>query len=125
MSGNRYELDKNQMGERIRVLREGRQFSREDLAENLGISSRHLADIETGSRGMSIELLYRLTKALQTSADYILDGHQDLDEDARRLQITNSINHYLSFCSTDALEHMEDITKSYVISHTDIENGKK
>lgn len=119
MAGRGHELDKNQIGERIRLLREERHLSRDDLAKLLNISPRHLGGVETGNKGMSMELFYDLTKVLNASADYILNGKGPEGDDVRRTRIKENIISYLSACTTPALEHMEDITRSYVTSHVD------
>jgi len=106
MAGKKHEMDKNQIGERIRLLREERHLSRDDLAKILDISSRHLGGVETGNKGMSMELFYDLTKVLNVSADYILNGKGADRDDVRRTRIKENIISYLSVCTTPALEHM-------------------
>lgn len=61
-------------GIRIRVLREEKKFTRELLAEKADISPKFLYEIEKGNKGFSAGTLYRLAKALETTADYILIG---------------------------------------------------
>ena len=91
MPGRGHELDKNQIGERIRLLREERHLSRDDLAKLLNISPRHLGGVETGNKGMSMELFYDLTKVLNASADYILNGKGPEGDDVRRTRIKENI----------------------------------
>ena len=120
MPGKTYKTEKNQIGERIRLLREERHLSRVELAFDLGISDRHIADIETGSRGMSMDLFYDLVKALGANANYILYGESVFDDDdEERTVLMEGIHGYLSFCDTNALHHMNDIARIYVASHTD------
>lgn len=71
------QLDLLQMGERIRQCRELKSMTREQLAERLDVSVKFLADIERGSKGMSLQNFYLLIQILDTSADYLLSG--DLD----------------------------------------------
>ena len=70
------ELNK-QIGARIRLQRENLHYSREDLAEKIEISSRFLADIELGTKGMSFQTLIRLSNELHVSTDYILLGKEN------------------------------------------------
>ena len=122
MSDKKYEIDMNLMGERIRLLREELGFSRDDLAKILGITSRHLAGIETGNKGLSLEVFYNLKNELNSSADYILDGKgKEEDADARRVWLEENILGHLSACNIKQLECLEAIVRSYVRSHVDKE----
>ena len=65
-----------EIGERVRTARKRLQMSRDALAEQLGISTLFLGYIECGQKGMSIDTLLALCKALNVSADYILMGRE-------------------------------------------------
>lgn len=60
------------VGMRVRILREKKKWSREQLAEYADISTQFLADIEAGKKNMTIHTLYKLAEALGTSCDYLL-----------------------------------------------------
>ena len=62
------------VGKRIRALREREGFSREAAAEIIGISTKHLYEIEVNGAGFSAHILYKITPILKSSADYILFG---------------------------------------------------
>lgn len=62
------------IGQRIRYLREKNNYSREFFAEKIQISSKFLYEIENGKKGFSVEILLRITRALNISCDYILTG---------------------------------------------------
>lgn len=62
------------IGQRIRYLREKNNYSREFFAEKIQISSKFLYEIENGKKGFSVEILLRITMALNISCDYILTG---------------------------------------------------
>ncbi len=64
-----------QVGLRIRKLREGACYSREVLAEAAGISPSFLSDIETGRKGMTVMTLKNISAALHTSTDFIVNGN--------------------------------------------------
>ena len=59
------ELDRIAMGRRVRVMREARNLTREALAESLDISPQFVADIEYGSKGISIRTLFQLGQVLR------------------------------------------------------------
>ena len=61
-------------GERIKVLRSERGYSREHLAEKAGISEKFLYEIELGKKGFSAMTLLNLSEALGVSLDYIMTG---------------------------------------------------
>lgn len=73
-----------EIGERVRLTRVSRGFSRDELAELLNISTLFLGYIECGQRGMSMSTLQNMCKVLNVSADYILLGKKkenDVDEE--------------------------------------------
>lgn len=63
-----------EIGLRVRRLREQRSFSRERLAEEAEISTQFLADIETGRKGMTVQTLRKLSAALHCRADDLVFG---------------------------------------------------
>lgn len=63
-----------QAGNRIRVLRENRGYTREQLAEMADISPKFLYEIEVGNKGFSAHTLVMLAEALGSSCDYIIYG---------------------------------------------------
>ena len=69
------------VGMRVRTLREKKHWSREMLAEQADISIQYLSDIESGKKNMTIFTFYKLIRALNTSADYLL-FHSENNEDS-------------------------------------------
>ena len=49
-------------------------MTREDLAEKAEISTKFLYEIEGGKKGLSAESIYKISKALSISSDYLLTG---------------------------------------------------
>ncbi len=68
--------DKNQVqrliGNNLRAYRQEMKMTQEELAEKAGISTPFLANLERGTKGMSIYSLRELSMALGVSADYLL-----------------------------------------------------
>ena len=62
------------VGGRIQQLRKQFGYTREVLAEKIGISWQHLGNIEKGSRGTSVQLLMQFSKIFNVSIDYIVTG---------------------------------------------------
>lgn len=67
-------------GKRIMLKRIEKGYSREALAEASSISSKFLYEIETGRKGFSAEVLYRISKALQVDCAYIMLGTEKKNE---------------------------------------------
>lgn len=67
-------MKNKEIGERIAYLRVVNNYTRESLAEMVGISPKFLYDIETGKKGFSANTLYRISKSLGVSCDYIISG---------------------------------------------------
>ena len=63
-----YENEKLQyFGKNIAKFRKAKKLTQNQLADILDISREHLAKIETAKRGVSINLLFRLSEALDVS----------------------------------------------------------
>ena len=54
-------------GKNIAKLRKERKLTQNQLADILDISREHLAKIETAKRGVSINLLFKLSEVLNVS----------------------------------------------------------
>ena len=67
-----YVYDSVIIGDNIMKLRNRKSFTREELSFRVHISVSHLAQIEQGSRKMSIELFVNLMNELSTDANGIL-----------------------------------------------------
>ena len=90
-------------------------LTREDLAGHLGVSSKFIADIEYGEKGISIKKLYLLAQILEVSADYILAGEmKGSEEQIEKERLKEGILEPLKICSAKQLKCMEQITKFYV-----------
>ncbi len=70
------EMGYKDIGLRIRTLREANDYTRDVFAEQLDISTKFLYEIELGKKGFSAETLYRISKVLCVSSDYILTGSE-------------------------------------------------
>ena len=69
-------INQKEIGQRIRYLRKETGLSQEELADKLNINTDHLGRLETGKRGMSIDLLAEISKYFAVSTDYILFGEK-------------------------------------------------
>ena len=55
------------LGKNIQKARKSMNYSQNKLADVLNISREHLAKIETAKRGVSINLLFKLSEVLNVS----------------------------------------------------------
>lgn len=65
---------KEEIGKRIKNIRENMNMTKEEFARCLGISGQYLGIIERGGSCLSIEKLKTLCDLTNLSADYILFG---------------------------------------------------
>ncbi len=75
-----------QIGQNIRQIREDTGLTQERLADILGIGDKHVSAIERGAVGLSLPTLMRICEALSVSADRVLFGARD-DDDQRSAAI--------------------------------------
>ena len=74
-----------EIGNRIKMIRESRNFTREELAEKAEISSKFLYEVEKGRKGLSADTLLKISRTLACSCDYILTGKIFEKEDDEQL----------------------------------------
>lgn len=67
------------MQERLRLLRKQRNLTQEQVALEIGISTRAYSHYEQGSRDIPIDILRRLCIFFEVSADYVI-GLSDFPE---------------------------------------------
>ncbi len=66
------EFNMRLVGERIKELRKAAGISQVSLAEKIGVHQNTLSQYENGTSKMSIEVLFSLAIALDTTTDYLL-----------------------------------------------------
>lgn len=69
-------LSLEQVGKRLRRIRSQTKLTREQFAEQVGISPQFLAEIENGKKGMSAETLFKICTRFDLSAIiFCLENH--------------------------------------------------
>jgi len=71
---NQLVVSKEEIGRRIRALRQQREKSQVELAAALEMTQSNLSAIERGARGVTVHQVVRIAKALGASTDEILLG---------------------------------------------------
>ena len=64
-----------EFGQRIKKLRALRDVTQEELAKEMNISYEHLAKIERGHRGCSLDFIIDISDYFNVNTDYLLTGH--------------------------------------------------
>lgn len=70
-----------QIGQRVKSTRSSQKMNREELARLTGYSYYFIQEVERGRSGLSAESLRAFSKALNVSADYLLNGSVDTNFD--------------------------------------------
>lgn len=84
-------MELNNLGNRIRTVRQRRGITQEQLAEKVDISTNFMSLIENG-RNMSVETLVKIAEALGVTVDYLLSDTIELDSDIIMVQISQSLS---------------------------------
>ena len=78
-------------GKRIKELRKENGLTQEQFAEMLNISIVHIASIEKGIRGASIELLIDIVCMFDVTLDYLVLGKINYDKYEAQMKVRNAI----------------------------------
>lgn len=82
---------RDEIGKRIKILREAKGFTREELAEKAEISSKFLYEVEKGRKGLSADTLLKISRTLSCSCDYILTGEKfEKEQNDQAIRLLNS-----------------------------------
>ena len=68
-------------GDRLKYYRKLRGMTQEELAKKVGVASTHITNIERERKGVSLEVLQLICKALDVRMDDVVpdtDGREDL-----------------------------------------------
>lgn len=67
-------LSKKDLGARLRAIREAHELTQAELAALLGIPHTNVSGIERGVRGLTLQQLVKLARALKVPPGEILEG---------------------------------------------------
>ena len=70
-------MDRNDMGKRLREARKKKALNQWQLAEIINTNASYISDIERGIKTPSLNTFVDIIAALETSADYVLQGSVD------------------------------------------------
>lgn len=72
---------KEEIGKRITEIRKSLNMNKEQFAKLIGISGQYLGTVENGVNGLSVDKLMILCEKTNTSADYLLFGKPNMDNE--------------------------------------------
>ena len=100
-------MEYKEIGTRIRTQRELLGYTREVLAEKIGVSSKFCSDIENGVKGMSVETLCKFSKELFLTTDYILFGKNGVTLD-------DEFSNLIGLCSKKDAIYLKGIIRNFI-----------
>lgn len=86
-----------QLGQKIKKLREEREFSQEKLAKLIGISRVALSELERGNRSLDALELAKMAKVFELSADELLQNKKIDTKDLIKSKRTVNANKNIKF----------------------------
>lgn len=102
-------LTKKEIGQRLRVLRAERGMSQVELAAALGTYQTSLSQIERGVRGVGIQQILKMCRALKVSPDRLLGpaSKQEKSTPARNARLLRRVRRVEQLPA----EHQEAVVK--------------
>jgi len=73
-SRRRIAVSKKELGSRLRALRQSHGISQSQVARLLGVDQSHISNVERGVRGLTIQQVVKLSRALAVPTDEILNN---------------------------------------------------
>lgn len=96
-----------QIGQRIYERRKQLRLTQDDLAERADVTPQTISSAERGQKSLRSENLFRVSKALGVSSDYLLTGNVTGDD-------LDYLSDKLSVLTPAQYRHLEDIIDSFL-----------
>ena len=80
---------KKLFGENVQKYRKKKELTQTELSEKIGVSQKHLSDIETGLKFPTASLIEKISQALDTPPSFLFGGS---DEKALVIEISNKVS---------------------------------
>ena len=93
--GNYKHIMSTDFGNRLKKVREEKDFKREDLAKQIGTSAAIIGRYERGERTPSVDIAKKIAEALGVSLDYLAGDTSVLVKDKKmiyRLEVLQKVN---------------------------------
>ena len=89
------------LGQKIRYVRELRNYSQEMLAEKCSLSSSYMSEIENGKKRPSVRTLERIAKALDADAWFFMDDNAVTFEELANVSNTKLPDDIMAFVARE------------------------
>lgn len=105
--------DRELFGKKLRAIREVRNLSREQLAENLGISANYIGEIERSEKWPTFEMLVQLAYGLRVSPAAFFD--YEAEETDRTILLTK-LHRLLDDCDEEQLQQALRVLRALFVA---------
>lgn len=105
-----------EIGARVRTLRQEKDLTQTELAKTLGTTQTAVSEIEHGNRGLTVQQLVKLARALKTSPDAILgerNGHVVRPRSAKILRRLHRIEQLPNAQQDAVLKVIDEVLKAH------------
>jgi transcriptional regulator with XRE-family HTH domain len=79
-------------GQAIKVARKAKGLSRNQLADQMGITPRYIASIENSGQHPSLQIFYELVTFLDVSVDQFFFPNKETDKSTQRRQLESLLD---------------------------------
>lgn len=69
------EQERHRIGKRIAELRKGKKMTQAELAERSGLGQGHIARLEAGRYGATIDVLSSIAGAMESTIEIVCNNH--------------------------------------------------
>lgn len=69
------EQERQRIGRRIAELRKGKKMTQAELAERAGLGQGHIARLEAGQYGATIDVLSSIAGAMESTIEIVSNNH--------------------------------------------------
>ena len=106
------------IGTRIRLYREIKGLSQEEIADRVHVTERHIRSIETGTKGASLSLMIELANVLETTVDELLRDYLTDEKATLKFEMFDILNGSTPIEQAillDMLKHMKALLSEHGI----------
>ena len=103
------ELQKKDIGTRIRELRLLQGYTQSQFSEKINVSTNFLSEIENGKKGLSYETIINICETFSISADYLLFGKKTPDK--KTINLIDIANNFTLDELSAVIEYMVALKK--------------
>ena len=98
---------KKEIGQRVKIIRENMNMTKEDFAKLIGMTGQYLGTVEKGIHGLTVEKIIKICKIGNYSADYLLFGTET--------NTNKNIENILSDLTIEQINNAFEILKSLAL----------